>query len=30
VRWFLDNRAWWQAILDRGYQARRIGVIEDR
>jgi dTDP-glucose 4,6-dehydratase len=28
VRWFLDNRAWWQAILDRGYQARRIGVIE--
>jgi dTDP-glucose 4,6-dehydratase len=28
VRWFLDNRAWWHAILDRGYQARRIGVIE--
>ena len=27
VRWFLDNRAWWQAILDRGYEARRIGVI---
>jgi dTDP-glucose 4,6-dehydratase len=27
VRWFHDNRAWWQAILDRGYQARRIGVI---
>jgi dTDP-glucose 4,6-dehydratase len=27
VRWFLDNRAWWQAILDRGYQAQRIGMI---
>jgi dTDP-glucose 4,6-dehydratase len=27
MRWFLDNRPWWQAILDRGYQARRIGVI---
>jgi dTDP-glucose 4,6-dehydratase len=27
VRWFLDNRAWWQDILDRGYQAKRIGVI---
>jgi dTDP-glucose 4,6-dehydratase len=26
VRWFLDNRAWWEAILDRGYQAKRIGV----
>jgi dTDP-glucose 4,6-dehydratase len=25
VRWYLDNRSWWQAILDRGYQARRIG-----
>jgi dTDP-glucose 4,6-dehydratase len=30
VRWFLDNRAWWQAILDRGYQARRMGIIEPR
>jgi dTDP-glucose 4,6-dehydratase len=26
VRWYLDNRAWWQAILDRGYQAKRIGL----
>jgi dTDP-glucose 4,6-dehydratase len=25
VRWYLDNRSWWQAILDRGYQAKRIG-----
>jgi dTDP-glucose 4,6-dehydratase len=27
VRWYLDNRAWWQDILARGYEARRIGVI---
>jgi dTDP-glucose 4,6-dehydratase len=26
VRWYLDQRSWWQAILDRGYQAKRIGV----
>jgi dTDP-glucose 4,6-dehydratase len=25
VRWYLDNRPWWQAILDHGYQANRIG-----
>jgi dTDP-glucose 4,6-dehydratase len=27
VAWFLDNRAWWQGILERGYHAKRIGVI---
>jgi dTDP-glucose 4,6-dehydratase len=27
VRWFLDNRAWWRGILDRGYQARRVGML---
>ena len=26
VRWFLANRPWWQNILDRGYQAKRIGT----
>ncbi|WP_027584190.1 dTDP-glucose 4,6-dehydratase [Bradyrhizobium sp. Ai1a-2] len=26
ARWFCDNRAWWQAILDRGYQRARIGL----
>ncbi|MGW1424898.1 dTDP-glucose 4,6-dehydratase [Bradyrhizobium manausense] len=26
VRWFFDNRQWWQAILDRGYQQKRIGL----
>jgi dTDP-glucose 4,6-dehydratase len=27
VNWFLANRPWWQDILARGYQARRLGVI---
>ena len=26
VQWYLNNRSWWQAILDRGYEARRIGL----
>lgn len=26
VRWYLDNRAWWQDILDRGYRADRVGL----
>jgi dTDP-glucose 4,6-dehydratase len=26
VKWFLVNRSWWQNILDRGYQAKRIGT----
>ncbi len=26
VEWYLDRRDWWQAILDRGYQAERIGL----
>jgi dTDP-glucose 4,6-dehydratase len=26
VRWFFDNRAWWEAILNRGYQQKRIGL----
>jgi dTDP-glucose 4,6-dehydratase len=26
VRWYLDNRSWWQAILERGYQVKRIGL----
>jgi dTDP-glucose pyrophosphorylase len=25
--WFLDNRAWWEAILPRGYKPERIGTI---
>jgi len=26
VRWYLDNRPWWEAIMDRGYRAERLGV----
>ena len=28
VRWYLENRAWWRAILDRGYKAERLGLSE--
>jgi dTDP-glucose 4,6-dehydratase len=28
IRWYLDNQSWWRAILDRGYQSARIGLIE--
>jgi dTDP-glucose 4,6-dehydratase len=26
VAWYLDNRAWWQAILDGGYKTERLGA----
>jgi dTDP-glucose 4,6-dehydratase len=26
VKWYLENRSWWQAILNRGYKAERIGL----
>ena len=26
VSWYLDNRAWWQNVLDRGYEPARIGI----
>jgi dTDP-glucose 4,6-dehydratase len=26
VRWYCENRPWWQAILKRGYQQSRIGL----
>jgi len=26
VRWYCDNRWWWQAILDKGYQPLRVGL----
>ncbi len=25
VRWYLDNEAWWQSILERRYDGRRLG-----
>ena len=27
VRWYLENRDWWQAIIRRGYAAKRIGMM---
>jgi dTDP-glucose 4,6-dehydratase len=30
VWWYLQNCAWWQAILDRGYRAERIGTAGER
>ncbi|MFZ2138508.1 MAG: dTDP-glucose 4,6-dehydratase [Xanthobacteraceae bacterium] len=27
VRWFCENRDWWQAIIERGYKAKRLGLI---
>ena len=31
VRWYLDNHLWWQAVLDRGYRAERLGLLrQDR
>jgi dTDP-glucose 4,6-dehydratase len=26
VSWYLDNRDWWQAIMQRGYKADRVGL----
>jgi dTDP-glucose 4,6-dehydratase len=26
VEWYLDNRGWWQDILNRGYEAKRVGL----
>jgi dTDP-glucose 4,6-dehydratase len=28
VRWYVDNRSWWQSILDRGYRAERVGLSQ--
>jgi dTDP-glucose 4,6-dehydratase len=28
VRWFLENRRWWQGILDSGYTAKRVGIAD--
>jgi dTDP-glucose 4,6-dehydratase len=26
VRWYVENRAWWQAIRDRGFHSERLGL----
>jgi dTDP-glucose 4,6-dehydratase len=28
VRWYIENRPWWESILDRGYNGERLGMIE--
>ena len=28
VRWYMENEAWWQAILDGSYRLERLGVAE--
>jgi len=30
VAWYLQNRAWWQAILDRSYDTKRLGLAAAR
>ena len=30
VIWYIDNRAWWSAILARGYYAERIGISQKK
>ena len=27
VQWYLQNRPWWQKILERGYKAERVGKL---
>ncbi|RXH06470.1 dTDP-glucose 4,6-dehydratase [Bradyrhizobium guangzhouense] len=26
VRWYIDQKPWWQAIMERGYQTKRVGL----
>jgi dTDP-glucose 4,6-dehydratase len=26
VRWYIDQKSWWTAILERGYAAKRVGL----
>jgi len=28
VRWYLDNRDWWQHVLDGSYQIARLGLTQ--
>jgi dTDP-glucose 4,6-dehydratase len=30
VRWYVENRAWWEAILDRGYRTERLGLARQQ
>ncbi|MFZ3008371.1 MAG: dTDP-glucose 4,6-dehydratase, partial [Phenylobacterium sp.] len=26
VRWYVENRAWWEAIRERGFESERLGL----
>jgi dTDP-glucose 4,6-dehydratase len=28
VQWYIENRPWWESILERGYNGERLGLIE--
>ena len=28
IRWYLDNRAWWEPLRERGYGGERLGLFE--
>jgi len=28
VRWYIENRPWWEAILNRGYRVERLGLSQ--
>jgi dTDP-glucose 4,6-dehydratase len=28
VRWYVENRAWWQGIRDRGFHSERLGLVK--
>jgi dTDP-glucose 4,6-dehydratase len=28
VQWYIDQQPWWRAILERGYQAKRVGLSQ--
>jgi dTDP-glucose 4,6-dehydratase len=28
VRWYIDQQPWWHGILERGYQAKRVGLSQ--
>jgi dTDP-glucose 4,6-dehydratase len=30
VRWYIENRPWWEAILNRGYRAERLGLPQQQ
>ncbi|HSV31824.1 MAG TPA: dTDP-glucose 4,6-dehydratase [Atribacteraceae bacterium] len=29
IRWYLDNKEWWQRVLDGSYRGERLGVIDN-